>query len=178
MASILLSFYEILIIVLAKLKGKIMEIQNFIKLIFADDKDSRVVYGALPGEIFLNNENKQAAGELASALFGLRVEKRGPCCPQCGGDTFRFLDNTHVRCMLCSNSGNISLPSGTPTFEITQSPHEFFLSKEDALKHKDWLLGMKSRFIEYKKALKEITHPYLNQGTWIKPIKKKIGKRN
>jgi len=146
-----------------------LAIQNFIKLIFADDKDSRVVYGALPGEIFLNNENKQAAGKLASALFGPGVEKRGPCCPQCGGDTFRFLDNTHVRCMLCSNSGTISLPSGTPTFEITQSPHEFFLSKEDALKHKDWLLGMKSRFIENKKALKEITHPYLKQGTWIKP---------
>ncbi|MBU1161166.1 MAG: hypothetical protein KKF96_01305, partial [Proteobacteria bacterium] len=103
------------------------------------------------------------------ALFGPRVEKRGPCCPQCGGDTFRFLDNHRVRCMLCSNSGIITLPSGSPTFEITKSHHDFFSSKEDALKHKEWLLGMKSRFIEHKKVLKEITHPYLKQGTWIKP---------
>ena len=70
--------------------------------------------------------------------------------------------------MLCSNSGTITIQSGSPTFDITQSPHEFFLSKKDALKHKEWLLGMKSRFIENKKALKEITHPYLKQGTWIK----------
>jgi multimeric flavodoxin WrbA len=146
-----------------------LAIQNFIKLIFADDKDSRVVYGALPGEVFLNEENKRTAAELASALFGSRVEKKGPCCPQCGGDTFRFLDNNRVRCMLCSNSGIITIQSGPPTFEITKSPHEFFLSKEAAIKHREWLLGMKSRFIEHKKVLKEITHPYLKQGTWIKP---------
>ena len=144
-------------------------IQSFLKMIFADDKNTRVVYGALPGEIFLNKENKQSASELASALFGPRVEIKGPCCPQCRGDTFRFLDNNRVRCMLCSNSGIISIPSGSPTFEITKSHHDFFSSKEDALKHKEWLLGMKSRFIQNKKALKEITLPYLKQGAWIKP---------
>ncbi|MDH4206936.1 MAG: flavodoxin family protein [Desulfobacteraceae bacterium] len=152
-------------------------IQSFLKMIFADDKNTKVVYGALPGEIFLNKENKQAAGKLALALFGPRAEKRGPCCPQCGGDTFRFLDNNRVRCMLCSNSGIITMPSGSPTFEITKSHHDFFSSKEDALKHKEWLLGMKSRFIEHKKALKEITLPYLKQGSWIKPLEKKIEKR-
>jgi hypothetical protein len=30
---------------------------------------------------------------------------------------------------------------------------------------------MKSRFIENKKALKEITLPYLKQGNWINPSK-------
>jgi len=145
-------------------------IQSFLKMIFADDKNTKVVYGALPGEIFLNQENKQAAGELASALFESRVQTKGPfCCPQCGGDTFRFLDNNRVRCMLCSNSGIITMSSGSPTFEITKSHHDFFSSKEDALKHKEWLLGMKSRFIDHKKALKEITLPYLKQGRWIKP---------
>jgi multimeric flavodoxin WrbA len=146
-----------------------LAIQNFIKLIFADDKDSRVVYGALPGEVFLNEENKRTAAELASALFKPTAEKKGPRCPQCGGDTFRFMDDTHVRCMLCSNSGSVNLSSKTPTFEIDESRHEFFLSKEAAIKHREWLLGMKSRFIQNKKALKEITLPYLKQGTWIKP---------
>ena len=144
-------------------------IQSFLKMIFAEDKNTKVVYGALPGEIFLNQENKQAAGKLASALFGTGVEKIGPCCPQCGGDTFRFIDKNRVRCMLCSNSGIITMPSGSPTFEITESRHEFFASKEDALKHKEWLLGMKSRFTQNKKTLKEITLPYLKQGAWIKP---------
>lgn len=147
-----------------------LAIQNFIKLIFADDKGSRVVYGALPGEVFLNEENKRTAAELASALFQPTVEKKGPCCPQCGGDTFRFMDNTHVRCMLCSNSGTVTLSPEAPIFEIAQSRHEFFLSKEAAIKHREWLLGMKSRFIQNKKALKEITHPYLKQGTWVKPL--------
>lgn len=144
-------------------------IQSFLKMIFADDKNTKVVYGALPGEVFLNKENKEAAGELATALFEPKIEKTGPYCPQCGGDTFRFLNNHRIRCMLCSNSGIISMASGSPTFEITKSRHDFFSSKEDALKHKEWLLGMKSRFIEHKKALKEITLPYLKQGTWIKP---------
>jgi len=58
---------------------------------------------------------------------------------------------------------------GHPAFEMGQSDHEFFSSKEAVLNHKQWLLGMKSRFIEQKKALKEITRQYLNQGIWIKP---------
>jgi hypothetical protein len=148
-------------------------IQSFLKMIFANDKNTQVVYGALPGEIFLNKENKQSAGELASALFGPRIKEKGPCCPQCGGDTFRFLDNNRVRCMLCSNSGIVTTSSGSTRFKIPESRHDFFSSKEDALKHKKWLLGMKSRFIEHKKALKEITLPYLKQGTWIKPQKEK-----
>jgi multimeric flavodoxin WrbA len=146
-------------------------IQSFLKMIFADDKNTKVVYGALPGEVFLNKANKQTAEELASALFGPGVEKSGPCCPQCGGDTFRFLGNNRVRCMLCSNSGAITISSGSPTFDITKSRHDFFSGKENAIKHKEWLLGMKSRFTKNKKALKEITLPYLKQGGWIKPSK-------
>jgi len=61
--------------------------------------------------------------------------------------------------------------SGSPTFDITKSRHDFFSGKENAIKHKEWLLGMKSRFTENKKALKEITLPYLKQGGWIKPSK-------
>jgi hypothetical protein len=54
-------------------------------------------------------------------------------------------------------------------FEINKSRHDFFSSIEDALEHKEWLLGMKSRFMNHKKALKEITLPYRKQGNWIKP---------
>lgn len=160
-------------VVIAGIEGKEgysrLAIQSFLKMIFSDDKYTRVVYGALPGEVFMNPKNKQAAADLASALFGSPVEEKGPCCPLCGGDTFRFFDNHRIRCMLCSNSGTLTITSGFPTFTMTKSYHEFFSSKADALKHREWLLGMKSRFVEQKKALKEITAPYRRDDIWIKP---------
>jgi multimeric flavodoxin WrbA len=160
-------------VVTTGIRGKegysLLGIQSFLKLIFADDKDSRVVYGALPGEVFMDDENTRTAKELASALFAPAAEKKGPCCPQCGGDTFRFMDDTTVRCMLCSNAGKIRVADGRPIFDTGRSDHEFFSSKEAALEHKQWLLGMRSRFMEQKKALKEITRKYLKDGIWIKP---------
>lgn len=71
--------------------------------------------------------------------------------------------------MLCSNTGIMIMHEDVPVFEINKSDHEFFLSKKEALKHREWLLGMKSRFVQQKKVLKEITGSYLNQGVWIKP---------
>jgi len=160
-------------VVIAGIEGKegysLLCIQSFLKLILADDKQSRVVYGALPGEVFINDDNKKAAAELALALFGPSAEKKEPCCPLCGGDTFRFIENNKLRCMLCSNAGSMTIQKGAPVFEINKSEHELFHSKEEALKHRDWLLGMKERFVKQKKALKEITVPYIKQGVWIKP---------
>ena len=152
-------------------------IQSFLKMIFADDKNTRVLYGALPGEVFINGKNKQAAFELASALFGPKAKTTGRCCPHCGGDTFRFMDNLRIQCMLCSNSGSMAIESGSLSFNIDKSDHDFFSSKEDALKHKGWLLGMKSRFVTHKASLKKITQTYLKQGSWIKPPGKGIENR-
>jgi len=160
-------------VAIAGIEGKegysLLGIQSFLKLILAENKQSVVVYGALPGEVFMNQENKQTTAELASSLFEPCVEKKGPFCPQCGGDTFRFIENNKVRCMLCSNAGSMTVREDVPAFEISKSDHELFLSKEEALKHREWLLGMKSRFIRQKKVLKDITGSYLKQGSWIKP---------
>jgi len=160
-------------VVIAGIEGKegysLLGIQSFLKLILAENKQSRIVYGALPGEVFMNPDNKQTAAELAYALFEPCVKKKGACCPLCGGDTFRFIEHNRVRCMLCSNAGIITLQDNAPAFEINKSDHELFLSKEEAVKHKEWLLGMKSRFVQQKKALKEITKSYIKQGRWIKP---------
>ncbi len=160
-------------VVIAGIEGKegysLLGIQSFLKLILAENKQSRIVYGALPGEVFMNPDNKQTAAELAYALFEPCVKKKGACCPLCGGDTFRFIEHNRVRCMLCSNAGIMTLQDNAPAFEINKSDHELFLSKEEAVKHKEWLLGMKSRFVQQKKALKEITKSYIKQGRWIKP---------
>jgi len=147
----------------------LLGIESFLALILTENKKSVMIYGALPGEIFLNAKNKQMAAALASELFKPPSEKDGPSCPLCGGQTFRFLGDNRIRCMLCSNSGTIRMETDLPEFTIHKSDHDFFLSKENAKKHKEWLLGMKGRFIEQKSKLKEISFPYLNEGNWIKP---------
>jgi multimeric flavodoxin WrbA len=160
-------------VVIAGIEGKegysLLALQSFLKLILAENKQSRIVYGALPGEVFMNLENKQTAAELADALFKPCIEKNRACCPLCGGDTFRFIEHNRVRCMLCSNAGIMTLQDNKPVFEIHKSDHELFLSKKEASTHRKWLIGMKSRFVQQKKALKQITRSYINQGIWIKP---------
>ena len=119
-------------------------IQSFLKLILAQDKGSRMIYGALPGEIFMDEKNK-----VIIAGFG-RV-----------GST--------IRCMLCSLPGTVELQSGTPVFKMNAKQHTFFASKDAALEHRDWLLGMKADFISKKDRLKAISSAYLKDGKWIKP---------
>ena len=147
----------------------LLGIESFLKLLMADIKDRRMIYGALPGEIFLNAANRAVAAELGKALFGPAQEKTQPCCPLCGGQTFRFLEKNQVRCMLCSNTGTISVKDGIPSFAIEKGDHELFLTREDALAHREWLIGMKSRFLQHKEELKKISLEYRSEGQWILP---------
>ncbi|MFZ0725726.1 MAG: hypothetical protein WAO07_08605 [Desulfobacterales bacterium] len=43
------------------------------------------------------------------------------------------------------------------------------MTLKDALDHRDWLVGMKSRFVTHKDRLKEISLAYRKTGTWLKP---------
>jgi multimeric flavodoxin WrbA len=158
---------------IAGIEGKegytLLCIQSFLKLILAQDKGSRIIYGALPGEIFMDEKNKTIAAQMAADLFEPVAQKSTPSCPVCGGDTFRFLGGNGVRCMLCSVSGTVELSSGTPVFEMNTDEHVFFAGKDAALRHRDWLLGMKADFISKKDRLKQISAAYLKDGSWIKP---------
>lgn len=147
----------------------LLNIRSFLKLVLADIKGTAQIYGALPGEIFLDDRNKDLAAELGKALFGSPIKKAGPSCPQCGGDTFRFLDAHRVRCMLCSNDGDMEMGPDGPRFKIERSEHELFLNKEDVIAHGEWLRGMKGRFLAEKSRLKEISLHYRKTGDWIKP---------
>jgi len=147
----------------------LLGLENFVKMLFGDLKMGRIVYGALPGEVFLDEENRSTAAALAAALESGTSPPSGPCCPLCGGRTFRFLENNRVRCMLCSNAGMVSMEDGVPRFHIQRSEHEFFLAREDALEHKQWLVGMKSRFLAHKRPLKQISLEYRSDGDWIHP---------
>ena len=160
-------------ICIAGIPGKeghgLLGIENFLKMCFTNVKLTRVVYGALPGEVFLNEENQSTAAELGKALFNPVIEPDGTRCPVCGGDSFRFLAGAEIRCMLCSNQGTLDFSSGTPVINIERSNHEMFLSKADLLKHKDWLMGMKSQFMQKKDALKAVSVEYREGGIWIRP---------
>lgn len=161
-------------ICIAGIPGKeghgLLGVENFLKIAMTDIKMTRVLYGALPGEIFLNEENRLTAAEMGGALFMPARKPDTPRCTVCGGDTFRFLGGADVRCMLCSNRGTMDASSGVPVFDIERSDHDFIISKSNVLKHRAWLLGMKHRFTELKAALKAVSLEYGKDGTWIKPI--------
>jgi NAD(P)H-dependent FMN reductase len=162
-------------ICIAGIPGKeghgLLGVDNFLKIAMTDIKATRVVYGALPGEVFLSEENRLTAADLGAALFKPAPVPDTPRCPVCGGDTFRFLGGADVRCMLCSNRGTMEMRSGVPVLSIERSEHDFFLTKSEILKHRDWLLGMKSRFTELKDELKSVSLDYRQDGIWIKPEK-------
>lgn len=147
----------------------LLDIERFLKLLLADVKGVQMVFGALPGEIFMKAETRAKAADLAEALFGPPIPKPGPCCPLCGGTTFRFLGGDKTQCQLCSNTGVIRFEAGLPVFDISRSAHELFFTIDDVEQHKKWLLGMKERFLDNKRALKAVTLPYRKEGRWLKP---------
>ncbi len=147
-----------------------LAVESFIRLTFGDLRASAVLYGALPGEIFLAEGGKITAARLARALVEGKEERDPtiPHCPLCGGDTFRFLGEGRMRCMLCSSSGSYEVKE--QGFEVHPVPgaHPLFLSYQEAERHAQWLRGMKEKFLERREELKGITQSYRQTGTWIR----------
>ncbi len=147
----------------------LLGIESFLNLILADIKGCAIVTGALPGEVLQNDCNIDLAARLGKSLFGPAPEKKTPACPVCGGSTFRFLSKSDIRCMLCSNSGTIAIKADNPVFQIEKDEHGLFLSRQEALEHREWLRGEVRRYQEQKDRLKEIRSRYDENGHWIKP---------
>ena len=150
-----------------------LSVENFIKLTLGDLRGVEVVYGALPGEIFLNNGGKEAAKRLARALIEGReqADPSVPACPLCGGDTFRLMGDGKLRCMLCSSAGRYGWNEDRLRIEASPVEHSLFFSREDVVRHAEWLRGMKEKFLERRKELKAVTQPYTQTGSWVRPEK-------
>jgi multimeric flavodoxin WrbA len=146
-----------------------LNVDSFLKLILAEIKGSEIFFGALPGEVFLNEENKERAAKLGVALFGTATFPVQPCCNLCGGDSFRFTGHGQVKCLLCGNPGAVDSVDGKTVFRIESADHEMILSQEAARVHLEWLRSMKDRFIQNRKVLKQVTIQYLKDGVWVKP---------
>jgi hypothetical protein len=71
--------------------------------------------------------------------------------------------------MLCSNPGRIHMHNGSTVIAIEKADHQLFLSLDDVLNHKAWLVGMKDRFLSMRKTLKPITREYRRDGRWVRP---------
>jgi len=147
----------------------LLGIEGFLKLTLCRIKALRMVYGALPGEIFLNEGNRCLAADLGRALLGPEPRPASPGCPVCGGTTFQFLSAGNVRCMVCSNAGSLESTPGGPVVRIAPGEHEFFRSTRDARAHETWLRQMKQRFFEHKKELKQISKAFRGDWDWVKP---------
>ncbi len=144
-------------------------LESAVRLMGGQLKASEVLYGALPGEVFMNHENLRVVKTLAGALFGPAPDWQATPwrCPACGGDTFRFLASNQVRCMTCSSPGKVQISDGSITFAVDPPEDHFFLTLEGARRHLEWLRGMKQRFLEKKRELKNICLDYRNEGEWL-----------
>ncbi len=150
-------------------------IESALRLMFAELRAQALVYAALPGEVLLDDANLETATRLAQALGQPVPSPEPPCCPLCGGRTFRFLDHHRVRCMLCSNAGSLSMGAGGVSLDMRPGPHELFLTRKDALAHRDWLVDMKSKFESRKTRLREAVRDFGAAGDWIRPTARRAG---
>jgi len=158
---------------LAGLKGKegrtLLDLEGFLMGMGLKRKKTEMVFGALPGEALLNDDNLKIAGEFATALFSETVEQPEVACPLCGGQTFRFTGGSAVQCMLCSHSGRISMTSGNPEFSMTVED-DIVLTEDAVSGHGQWLMEMKKGFQVSKTELKKVRQEYANDGDWIRPL--------
>ena len=150
-----------------------LAIESFIRFLLADVKDVDIVTAALPGEILEQEEIVLKIETWGRALFGPAVKRPGadelPLCPVCGNDTFRFLTRARVRCMLCSNEGDVEYTGDGVKFRIICDDHPLFLCREAALEHREWLRDQVKNFVESRQRLKELSEPFKDIGEWIKP---------
>jgi len=158
---------------IAGIEGKegstLLDVERFLVTLQADNRMTRILYGALPGEAVMCEDNRRVAGELAEALFGEPATRRQPFCPLCGGATIRFLGDGRVRCMLCSNTGVLAEGSSGPVLEIAKDHHEFVTDQNAALQHQEWMKGMLARYRQQREPFKEIKAAYQDETPWIMP---------
>ncbi len=122
---------------------------------------SAVLYGALPGEVVLNEENLKILKDLSTRFFTENEDKKIKefNCNICGSNYFEFLENNFVKCLVCKNKGKLVMEDNKINVYIEEG-ELFFGSKEAKLRHKEWLKNMKNRFISEREKLKEIAKKY------------------
>lgn len=146
----------------------LLDIERFFKVIQAEVKETTIMNGRLPGDIFLNESNIRKAKDLAKRLFTTSAKKEFSCS-LCGGDTFRFLSPTEVKCMLCSHSGKLKTVNEKLSLEMEEVNDGILLNREQAIEHLEWLREMKKDYMAKRIDLKKVKANYIGDWKWIKP---------
>jgi len=146
-----------------------LDLEKFTSMMLFDNKATVMLYSAMPGEIFMSEKNLQTAAQLGKALFGEPLHENSPACPVCGGHSFRFLGGDRVKCLLCSQSGHISMNDKEPVFDIYKE-YGIFLSRHEVDQHYDLLKNIRLVYKQKRDYLKQIISQYLDSGEWIKPL--------
>lgn len=130
-----------------------------------DVKASITVQAALPGEVLSNKRHLQTAARLGRILFTEKRMKRPDYgCPFCGNDIVTLRKDSFL-CTLCHGSFYMD-NQGRP---IGQQAGWDVWDPESIPKHREWLQGMKKKFLTTKDELRSLTEPYKEIGQWVEP---------
>jgi len=160
-------------LVTAGLKGEAgyseMMLNSFSLILGLKLRASEVFYGALPGEVFLDNDEQfERAATLGKSLFSAQERPFAEwACPLCGSDVIQLLGKDRIQCVVCRNYGNICQESDKVELKIEVNPDNIFFTEEQFNRHGLWLQDMKARFMRLRRKLASLTGGYADQGKWL-----------
>jgi NAD(P)H-dependent FMN reductase len=128
-----------------------------------DIKASINIKAALPGEILMSEEGRQKAKDLAGVLFSEKTIKNDDGCPFCGCEIVRMEQGRFI-CTICH--GIFAVDGNGKTTKIKDGG--VLGTAEHMFMHKEWLRGMKDRFIQNKKGIINAITAYKGVGKWVK----------
>ena len=118
---------------------------------------------ALPGDVLAKN-HLRTAERLGRGLFGPgKAARPGRACPFCGNDIVR-VRKTDFICTVCHGSfqiGEKRAVKGTPGWDVGDIGF--------VRDHREWLKGMRGRFLAARKEIVRLTAPYKEMGRWVGP---------
>ncbi len=160
-------------LVTAGLKGEAgyseMMLNSFSLILGLKLRASEVFYGALPGEIFLDNDEQlERAAALGGTLFADQARIFAAwACPLCGSDVIQLLGKDRIQCVVCRNYGHICQDGEKVELVIEINPENIFFTEEQFNRHGLWLQDMKARFMRLRRKLAVLTGVYADQGKWL-----------
>ncbi len=130
-------------------------------------KASLDLRAALPGDVIANKRYLRMAHKCAGLLIGEeQLKKPRRSCPFCGNRIVRMRRKDFF-CTVCNGSFKIA-ENGRP---IKGRPGWDTSNTEFIRKHREWLKGMKERYLAHKKEITARILPYKNIGRWTEPGK-------
>jgi NAD(P)H-dependent FMN reductase len=128
-------------------------------------KASVDLLAALPGDVISKPNYLRKARRLAGLLVGDRSAPRASrSCPFCGNRIVR-MRRRGFTCTLCHGSFHLA-ENGRP---IKERPGWDIADIQFVKEHREWLKGMKERFLSRKREIVSRTLPYKDIGRWIEP---------